>query len=303
MSITPPSPTARRPLLAPFAHLAASMRIALLAIAVALVACGAPPPTPQPARGALAEAATAIRSGEHGRAIELLAPHTGADGQVTLLLAHARAGLARSRRVAAPTSPAALRAALDQVSLALPLAGGDQALRAELLAAQQELADLLAQEDARRATQGGAAAAGQPPTDQPPAQAPPSPSPRPANPAPRAAQPPAHSAAQQAAFAVVERKSYDGSGNSGTFASCVDIQILGPGGPVAGAVVGINNGEHSYQNQTDGNGYTGRCGLGASTWSIVLFWTPADGAVKGAATTIYVNGTPEQRAAVVFKRR
>lgn len=104
------------------------------------------------------------------------------------------------------------------------------------------------------------------------------------------------------AFVVARRTSFDGSGNSGQYASCVDVQILGPAGPVSGAVIGINNGDHSYQNQTDGQGYAGRCGLGASTWSVVLFWTPA-GSVKGAATTVYLNGAPEQRAAVVFQGR
>jgi hypothetical protein len=104
------------------------------------------------------------------------------------------------------------------------------------------------------------------------------------------------------AYSVAQRNSFDGSGNSGQYASCVDVQILGPAGPVSGAVIGINNGEHSYQNQTDDQGYTGRCGLGASTWSVVLFWTPA-GSVKGVATTIYVSGAPEQRAAVVFQGR
>jgi hypothetical protein len=104
-------------------------------------------------------------------------------------------------------------------------------------------------------------------------------------------------------YSVGERKSFEGSGASGAFASCIDVQILGPGGPVGGAVVGFNNGEHSYQNQTDANGYAGRCGLGASTWSVVLFWTPADGTVRGASTTVYLSGAPEQRAAVVFRGR
>jgi hypothetical protein len=101
---------------------------------------------------------------------------------------------------------------------------------------------------------------------------------------------------------VAERKSFEGSGASGRFEGCVDVQVVGPGGPVAGAVVGVNNGDHSYQSQTDGGGYTGRCGLGASTWSVVLFWAPGDGD-SGVATTVYLSGTPEQRAAVVFVKR
>ncbi len=116
-----------------------------------------------------------------------------------------------------------------------------------------------------------------------------------------APRPPARSAG--AAFGVAQRKSFDGSGNSGQFASCIDVQVLGPGGPIAGAVLGINNGDHSYQNQTDASGYAGRCGLGASTWSVVLFWTPQTGNVAGATTTVYLNGAPDQRAAVVFRAR
>ncbi|MCX7789790.1 MAG: hypothetical protein N2378_04050 [Chloroflexaceae bacterium] len=116
-----------------------------------------------------------------------------------------------------------------------------------------------------------------------------------------APRPPARSPGS--AFGVAQRKSFDGSGNSGQFASCIDIQVLGPGGPIAGAVLGINNGDHSYQNQTDAGGYTGRCGLGASTWSVVLFWTPQTGSVSGATTTVYLNGAPDQRAAVVFRAR
>jgi hypothetical protein len=67
-------------------------------------------------------------------------------------------------------------------------------------------------------------------------------------------------------------------------------------------VIEVNNGDHSYQSQTDAGGYTGRCGLGASTWSVVLVWTPAGGA-SGVTTTVYLSGGPEQRAAVVFQER
>ncbi|MEI6181583.1 MAG: hypothetical protein WCP31_12560, partial [Chloroflexales bacterium] len=105
------------------------------------------------------------------------------------------------------------------------------------------------------------------------------------------------------AYALTTRKSFEGSGNSGQFASCIDVKIVGRNGPVNGAVIGINNGDHSYQNQTDQNGYAGRCGLGASTWSVVLFWTPNGGQARGAATTVYVSGAPEQRAATVFQER
>jgi hypothetical protein len=111
---------------------------------------------------------------------------------------------------------------------------------------------------------------------------------------------PQPSAEAAPAYGVAQRKSFDGSGNSGQYASCIDVQVLGPAGPVGGAVIGINNGEHSYQNQTDAAGYAGRCGLGASTWSVVLFWAPG-GIVKSTATTVYLSGAPEQRAAAVFQ--
>lgn len=107
----------------------------------------------------------------------------------------------------------------------------------------------------------------------------------------------------QPGFAVAQRKSFEGSGASGRYESCIDVQILGHGGPIGGAVVGINNGEHSYQSQTDAGGYTGRCGLGASTWSVVIFWLPPDRTVQGVATTVYLSGAPEQRAAVVFQEQ
>lgn len=122
----------------------------------------------------------------------------------------------------------------------------------------------------------------------------------PAGPAPAPRRPPAPA---PPAFAVAQRKSFEGSGASGRYESCIDIQILGRGGPIGGAVVGINNGEHTYQNQTDAGGYTGRCGLGASTWSVVLFWVPPGHSLQGAATTVYLSGAPEQRAAVVFQEQ
>lgn len=117
-------------------------------------------------------------------------------------------------------------------------------------------------------------------------------------PAPRRTPPPA-----PPGFTVAQRKSFEGSGASGRYESCIDIQILGRSGPIGGAIVGINNGEHTYQNQTDAGGYTGRCGLGASTWSVVLFWVPPGRTIQGAATTVYLSGAPEQRAAVVFQEQ
>ena len=224
-------------------------------------------------------------------------------------VAAGRAADAAAMLAATPDDLPAMRAALDLVLLAMPLAPADSALRDELDATQRSLLALLAVGDARaalaqadappteltadaRALADQALAVEQVPPMQPPAVAQ----------APRATQAPARPTAPAApSYAVAQRKSFEGSGASGQFASCIDVQILAPTGPVSGAVIGINNGDHSFENQTDANGYTGRCGLGASTWSVVLFWTPEGGAAKTVSTTVYLNGAPEQRAAVVFQ--
>ncbi|MCS6882004.1 MAG: hypothetical protein RMK84_08100 [Oscillochloridaceae bacterium] len=371
--------------------------IVSMLLAAALAACVAPAapvatpapnnPTVPPEEAALLEVQTALERGDYAAAVEMLgAPVSPAH---IALLVRARIGLTREIIAAAPGDAQALRAALDQVGLALALRPDDAALRDELLGLERALVALLAVEDRRQALLAGepdandvaaldmartlagravAAVAGEPRLPgaeqiaangllaaaavfersgdgaaddrasarwqeargfceqaialqasdaarsclerlasklNPPASAAAPATPAAATlplrrptPAPR---PPARSTGP--AFSVVQRKSFDGSGNSGQFASCIDIQVLGPGGPIPGAVLGINNGEHSYQNQTDASGYTGRCGLGASTWSVVLFWTPQTGSVSSATTTVYLNGAPEQRAAVVFRSR
>lgn len=369
--------------------------IASMLLAVALAACAAPAaPVATPSQAnptvppeAPHEVQIALERGDYAAAVEMLGAPAGPAH--VALLARARIGLARETLAAAPGEARALRAALDQVGLALTLRPDDPALRDELLGLERALVALLAVEDLRQALLAGdagangvaaldaarvlagraiAAAASEPRLPgaeqiaangllaaaavfeqtgdgaaddrasarwqeargfceqamalqasdaarsclerlasklSPPASAaaPATPAaaalpPRRPTPAPR---PPARSTGP--AFSVVQRKSFDGSGNSGQFASCIDVQVLGPGGPIPGAVLGINNGEHSYQNQTDAGGYAGRCGLGASTWSVVLFWTPQTGSVSGATTTVYLNGAPEQRAAVVFRAR
>lgn len=194
--------------------------------------------------------------------------------------------------ISGPSDAATLWRAFDQVELALAMAPAGRG-RDELLAAEGKLVEQLAliEEEARTTpldvptpvpTAPPAGVASTPTAVTAPARR---------MPTPTAAAP---------AFTVAGRKSFEGSGASGQFASCIDVQVLDDGAPVAGAVLGINNGDLSYQNQTDRGGYSGRCGLGASTWSVVLFWTPARGAVQGAATTIYLSGAPEQRGAVVF---
>ncbi len=237
-------------------------------------------------------------------------PEFSADRHAELRLAQ---GLAITNT--AQGEPEALRTALDQFSIGVMLAPAGSALHTELVRYQTATAALLdATRDPTQAAQlcGEAAAIWPEGTAQMAVCTNGSVSPEPpvvSLPAQRSAatqrpvQPTPTQRPQPPSFAVTARKSFDDSAPSGQYAACIDIQVLGRNGPLGGAVVGINNGEHSYQNQTDANGYTGRCGLGASTWSVVLFWAPPDHSVAGAATTVWVNGAPEQRAAVVFQEQ
>lgn len=218
-----------------------------------------------------------------------------------------------------PADRPALRRALDQVELALAVAPAAHPQRGALVAAEADLVSRLAPPVSEEPPEQGqgpaepppaetAAAVVSPVTDSPaPTSAPTAPpAPTSAPTAPPAAprpRPTAQPIPPAPTFAIATRTSFDGSGVSGQFASCIDVQVLGRAGPVGGAVIGINNGEHSYQDQTDAGGYSGRCGLGASTWSVVLFWAPGGGPAQPVATTVYVSGAPEQRAAVVFQER
>lgn len=264
----------------------------LILIWALLAGCGAARPEGEDRSATdVAAARAALAAGDAAGAIALAGPLSGENMEARGVLAEAR--LAHGSTLVAEAGGAAepLRAALDQFNLALADAPATGPLREEILARQRETLALLEPPPAPAAT-----AVAQP--EPGPAAAPVAAQPRPApRPDPRPAQPATPS------FGVVQRNSFEGAGNSGQYESCIDIQVLGQGGPIAGAVIGINNGEHSYQNQTDGNGYTGRCGLGASTWSVVLFWAPPDRSISGAATTVYVSGAPEQRAAVVFQER
>lgn len=236
-----------------------------------------------------------------------------------------RAALAIEAYAAALEAPGdgeALRRALDQVELALAVAIEEHELRPDLRSAEADLVARLeqlagggAQEEGRVTPSGAAPAAGvlsnAPASPGRAEGASATPIPGRAEGGPAASDGPVAAtgarprtpAPAAPGYAVATRKSFEGSGNSGQYASCIDVQILGRDGPVAGAVIGINNGDLSYQDQTDQGGYSGRCGLGASTWSVVLFWTPGGGQAQGAATTVYLSGAPEQRAAVVFQQR
>ncbi|NJN14865.1 MAG: hypothetical protein HC822_00395 [Oscillochloris sp.] len=200
-----------------------------------------------------------------------------------------RRDAALERAAQGPNDPAALRDALDQVILGIvdaPLGP----TRIELAALHDQLVTQLqtALADAPVAAPIVATSAAVVTAPRPPSVVT---RPQPAAPTPGTT------------FGVAERRSFEGSGAADSFNSCIDIQVIGRNGPLAGAVIGINNGDLSYQNQTDGNGYSGRCGLGPSTWSVVLFWTPAGGEVHNATTTVYLNGAAEQRAAIVFQEK
>lgn len=209
---------------------------------------------------------------------------------------------------ARPADPAALRAAFAEVSIGALAAPPESALRAELLRRQATTAAQLdALADALPAPQTCGAHCGAAPTAAPTATLAPdatlTPAPQLRPPAARPA-PPTNTALPAAPqFVVAGRRSFDATEPNGQYASCIDIQVVGRNGPVGGAVIGINNGDHSYQNQTDAAGYTGRCGLGASTWSVVLFWAPPNHPISGATTTVWLNGAAEQRAVVVFREQ
>lgn len=268
------------------------------ALAALVVACATPSGASAPPGPDLAAARAALDASEFERAARLAAPLASASPEAARLLARARLGLAAD--LAVSSGPDTLRAALDQVELGLLVAPADPALRAELLVGETLLVARMAV-----AGQGPVAASEVPPPLEVSAETVASATTEAASTAPTSAPPPRRrpTVVPASVFAVAQRKSFDGSGASGQFASCIDIQVLGRGGPVAGAVIGINNGEHSYQDQTDQSGYAGRCGLGASTWSVVLFWTPGGGSGRELATTVYVSGASEQRAAIVFQER
>jgi hypothetical protein len=263
---------------------------ALLAALALLAGCaGKSQPTPSAlpsAPVALPQARAALEQGQYEVAVALAGPWAATSPEAAQLVAEAHLARAEAALRGAPDSAAARqRNSLNELALAISIApkGG---LRDRIAARMADLA---------HATE---------PTAAEPTAAAHAPSLVPASPAPRPQSAPPTPLPQPArpAYVVAERKSFEGSGESGRFESCVDVQVIAQSGPVAGAVVAVNNGDHSYQSQTDADGYTGRCGLGPSTWSVVLFWTPGGGD-SGVATTVYLSGAPEQRAAVTFEER
>lgn len=100
---------------------------------------------------------------------------------------------------------------------------------------------------------------------------------------------------------------YPGTQPSGEQASCVAGYVRLGGTPIAGAVVYANNGgpaAPSPRGITDGNGYYYICGLGDSTWSVVLTYIPGpDTLAAEVKPTVYVNGSHTQVAVVNFNGR
>jgi hypothetical protein len=276
---------------------------------------------------------------DYAGAVRLLAPRAADDPDAAAQLSRVRLEWGLALLVADKQSPAALRSAYNQFAWGAAIAPEDTDIRNQLETYRQEAADLFALAQMTQALRTGTeqpddptlaasaralhAAADQLADSDLPGAAEQITAARavaaaileqtPAESAPAAVQPavaatathqPTPTPDRPAAvpgFGVTRRVSFEGSGDSGAFAACIDVQVIGVTGPVAGAVVGINNGDLHYQNQTNAAGYTGRCGLGASTWTVVLFWVPGHEALAGAQTTVYLNGAEEQRGEVVFE--
>lgn len=144
-----------------------------------------------------------------------------------------------------------------------------------------------------------------PRTPAPAAGAPPQPiaRPTPLPPTPRPA-PPAPPRPAGRGFAAAVVRSYPGSGSSGARSSCVQGLVLNNAGRgVAAALVNVNNGSASVDVQTNGQGEYRICGLGDSTWSVVLRYIPNRPRVREVAATFYVNGSSEQVAVVNFSEQ
>lgn len=129
----------------------------------------------------------------------------------------------------------------------------------------------------------------------------PSPTPRP-RPKPQPTAPPSP---QPRAFNALVVRSFPGTGQSGEYASCVEGRVQGSNGRgVAAAVIGANNGASDVSVQTNGDGFYRLCGLGDSTWSVVLRWIPgAAPLAQEVAATVYVSGNQFQVASVDFHER
>lgn len=104
------------------------------------------------------------------------------------------------------------------------------------------------------------------------------------------------------AFRAIPVRDFQGSGNNGTFSSCIGGKVTYGGQPINGALLEVNNGPNNrFQARTDGAGNYQVCGLGASTWSVVLYYIPGSPPIAGqAVAAVYVNGNRAQTALVNF---
>lgn len=152
-----------------------------------------------------------------------------------------------------------------------------------------------------------------PPTATPrPVTAAPAPTARPTTPPPPTARPtprptarPAPPAPRLRAFSAEVISSYPGSGRSEDRQSCIEGRVRDRNGNgVGGAVVSINNGASNLDRQTNGAGEFQFCGVGDSTWSVVLRYIPGSpGLAREVAGTVYVNGSGGQTGIVNFREQ
>jgi len=99
--------------------------------------------------------------------------------------------------------------------------------------------------------------------------------------------------------------SFPDSGSSGGRDSCVQGIVRARGGTgVGAAAVAVNNGDAEVGTLTNGAGEYRICGLGDSTWSVLLRFVPGEPPLANeAVATVYLNGSSEQVAVVDFSER
>jgi PPM family protein phosphatase len=107
---------------------------------------------------------------------------------------------------------------------------------------------------------------------------------------------------------VVTNYPNTGSGQSDQRQSCVSGRVVDRhNSGIANAVLYVNNGGPSATNlffETNSKGNYFYCGLGASSWSVVLTYIPGEPRLDSEAIgAIYLNGTQEQQAIVNFQER
>jgi hypothetical protein len=99
-----------------------------------------------------------------------------------------------------------------------------------------------------------------------------------------------------------------GPGQPNQRQSCVSGRVVDRrNNGIANAVLYVNNGAPAAANllfETNGQGNYYHCGLGDSSWSVVLTFIPGQPRIAGEATGVfYVNGSQGQEAIVNFRER